>query len=205
MKMTKDHKMLMEDMGVECNHFKKLCDAIRIGLEFTPLYEREKNIVLGVLCGGKTLKEVGAEYDITQERTRQIYEKALRRLRDAIRLYVNEQDELHEEVAKLRVENERLRLKNEEMAQLLRKAEVEPLTISDKLKKEQLTILATPIKELDTSIRLQRCCCHAELETLGDVLRMDKRELLKIRNFGRKSLTELCEIFAKHGIEWGYK
>lgn len=201
MKITTDHKRLMEDMGVERNHFKKLCDAISIGIKFIPLYEREKNIVLGVLCGGKTLKEVGAEYDITQERTRQIYEKALRRLKYAIHLYVTEQDELHKEVAKLRTENERLRLKNEEMGQLLQKAEIEPLCGADSLKVEQLAILATPIRDLNTSTRTRHCLEYADIETLGDVLHAGKRELLKYRNFGKKSLTELCELLNDYGLE----
>ena len=202
MKMTTEHKTLMEDMGVECNHFKKLCDAIRIGLEFTPLYEREKNIVLGVLCGGKTLKEVGAEYDITQARTRQIYEKALRRLKYVIHLYVTEQDELHEEVARLREQNGFLTLKNEEMAQIIRDANIERPLKCDGWTSEQISALSIRIEDLDVSIRLKNCCRACEIETLGDVIKLERNDFLRFRNFGRKSLTELCAVLESYGIKW---
>lgn len=201
MKITKDHKMLMEDMGVECNHFKKICDAIRIGLEFTPLYEREKNIVLGVLSGGKTLKEVGAEYDITQERTRQIYEKALRRLKYAIHLYVTEQDELHKEVARLREENSFLKLKNEELGQIIRESKIESSSFLEDFAPEHIKALALRIEDLDISVRAKNCCKCAGLETLGDVFLVGKKGLLRYRNFGRRSLSELCELLSVYGLE----
>lgn len=190
----------MKDMGVEYNHFKMLCDALRVGIEFTPLYEREKSIVLDVIDGGKTFAEIGKEWDLTRERVRQIYNKALRRLRIAFRVYVSEQDKLHTELAQLRVENEELRLKNESLLRAVAGAQIE--TPKEVYEAQQLKILSTPISELNTSVRLQNCCRIAELTTIGDVLRVGgKRNFLRYRNFGRKSLMELQKILAEYGLE----
>lgn len=200
MRITNDHRRLMEDMGVGHNHFKMLCDAIRVGLEFTPLCDREKSIVLAVIDGGRTFAEIGKEWDLSQERVRQIYNKALRRLRYAFRLYVSEQDILHAELAQLRADNEQLRLKNESLLEAIATAQIEPP--KEIHEAEQLKILSTPISELEISVRLQNLCRCAELVTLGDVIRVgSKREFLRYRNFGRKSLTELENILAEYGYE----
>lgn len=61
--------------------------------------------------------------------------------------------------------------------------------------------LATPISNLSTSFRLQNLCKIAELATIGDILNVGKEGLLKYRGFGRKSLKELDELFAKYGFE----
>ena len=59
----------------------------------------------------------------------------------------------------------------------------------DFLKKRQL--LKTQLTDLDLSVRALNCLKSANLETLGDLARIPKPELLKFRNFGKKSLTEL--------------
>lgn len=200
MKITKDHKQLMANMGIESNHFKMLCNAIRVGIEFTPLYDREKSVVLGVIDGGKTFTEIGEEWDLTRERVRQIYNKALCRLRYALHQYVSEQDKLHMELTRLREDNERLRLKNEGLLEAITAAQIEsPKDVHDA---ERLKILSTPISELNTSVRLQNCCRTAELVTIGDVVRIgSKREFLRYGHFGRKSLTELQGILSEYGFE----
>ena len=194
MKITKDHKELMTSMGVEYNQFKQLCEAIRVGLEFTPLYEREKGIVLGVLEGGKTFVDIGKDYDITAERVRQIYCKAIRRLRYAFQQYVAEQDKLHKELQRLRTENLSLRM-------IIKDANLDETKRND-FTTEQAGILTTPIENLDMSIRAKNCLRSAELYTLSEVLQIPIRDMLKFRHFGKKSLGEIKGIFDKLGINW---
>lgn len=184
----------MTSMGVEYNQFKQLCEAIRIGLEFTPLYEREKGIVLGILEGGKTFVEVGKDYDLTAERVRQIFNKAIRRLRYAFQQYVAEQDKLHKELERLRTENLSLRM-------IIKDANLDETKRHD-FSTEQARILATPIKDLDMSIRAKNCLRAAELYTLSEVLQTPIRDILKLRNFGKKSVREIRDIFDKLGISW---
>lgn len=57
--------------------------------------------------------------------------------------------------------------------------------------------------EIGLSIRVINCLRGADIETLGDLLRVYRTDLLKLRNFGRKSLRELDEFFARNGYEWG--
>lgn len=61
-------------------------------------------------------------------------------------------------------------------------------------------IFQTPIERLDLSPRTLNCLKRAHLTKVGEILEMSDEELLKIRNFGEKSLTELREKLAERGI-----
>ncbi|MCK5465548.1 MAG: DNA-directed RNA polymerase subunit alpha, partial [Bacteroidales bacterium] len=55
-------------------------------------------------------------------------------------------------------------------------------------------LLKTKLVDLDLSVRALNCLKAAEVETLGDLVKFNKNDLLKFRNFGKKSLTELDEL-----------
>lgn len=63
--------------------------------------------------------------------------------------------------------------------------------------------LLTPVDDLELSVRSQNCLRAANIKTLGDLVRRQESELLKFRNFGRKSLAELIEIVEIHKLEFG--
>ena len=71
----------------------------------------------------------------------------------------------------------------------------------DFLKKRQL--LNTQLTDLDLSVRALNCLKSANLETLGDLARIPKPELLKFRNFGKKSLTELEQKLESLNLHFG--
>lgn len=71
----------------------------------------------------------------------------------------------------------------------------------DFLKKRQL--LKTQLPDLDLSVRALNCLKSANLETLGDLARIPKPELLKFRNFGKKSLTELEQKLESLNLHFG--
>lgn len=71
----------------------------------------------------------------------------------------------------------------------------------DFLKKRQL--LKTQLTDLDLSVRALNCLKSAYLETLGDLARIPKPELLKFRNFGKKSLTELEQKLESLNLHFG--
>ena len=58
----------------------------------------------------------------------------------------------------------------------------------------------TPIERLDLSPRTMNCLKRAHIGKVGEVLQMSDQDLLKIRNFGEKSLTELRDKLAEQGI-----
>jgi len=64
-------------------------------------------------------------------------------------------------------------------------------------------LLAQPVDELDLSVRSHNCLKAASIKTIGDLVRREENEMLKFRNFGRKSLQELIEVLDERGLEFG--
>ncbi|MBQ0158676.1 MAG: DNA-directed RNA polymerase subunit alpha [Bacteroidales bacterium] len=63
--------------------------------------------------------------------------------------------------------------------------------------------LKTKLVDMNLSVRALNCLKAAEVETLGDLVQLNKNELLKFRNFGKKSLTELDDLLAGLNLSFG--
>ena len=64
-------------------------------------------------------------------------------------------------------------------------------------------LLMTRLTDLDLSVRALNCLKAAEIDTLGDLVSFDKNDLLKFRNFGKKSLSELEDLVNAKGLSFG--
>lgn len=64
-------------------------------------------------------------------------------------------------------------------------------------------LLKTKLIDMDLSVRALNCLKAAEVETLGDLVSFNKVDLMKFRNFGKKSLTELDELVENKGLTFG--
>ena len=64
-------------------------------------------------------------------------------------------------------------------------------------------LLKTKLVDLDLSVRALNCLKAAEVESLGDLVKFNKNDLLKFRNFGKKSLTELDELLETMNLSFG--
>lgn len=64
-------------------------------------------------------------------------------------------------------------------------------------------LLKTKLVDLDLSVRALNCLKAAEVETLGDLVKFNKNDLLKFRNFGKKSLTELDALLDSMSLSFG--
>lgn len=64
-------------------------------------------------------------------------------------------------------------------------------------------LLKTKLVDMNLSVRALNCLKAAEVETLGDLVSYNKNDLMKFRNFGRKSLTELEELVNVKGLNFG--
>lgn len=64
-------------------------------------------------------------------------------------------------------------------------------------------LLKTKLIEMDLSVRALNCLKAAEVDTLGDLVSFNKNDLMKFRNFGKKSLTELEELVNVKGLNFG--
>jgi len=64
-------------------------------------------------------------------------------------------------------------------------------------------LLKTKLVDMDLSVRALNCLKAAEVETLGDLVSFNKNDLMKFRNFGKKSLTELEELVMQKDLSFG--
>lgn len=64
-------------------------------------------------------------------------------------------------------------------------------------------LLKTSLEDLDLSVRAYNCLKAAKIDSLGELVRYDMHELLKFRNFGKKSLVEIEELLEEKGLSFG--
>lgn len=64
-------------------------------------------------------------------------------------------------------------------------------------------LLKTPLHDLDLSVRAYNCLKAADVKTLGDLVELEISDMMKFRNFGKKSLAELEQLVAEKGLTFG--
>ena len=64
-------------------------------------------------------------------------------------------------------------------------------------------LLKTKLVDLDLSVRALNCLKAADVESLGDLVQYNRTDLLKFRNFGKKSLSELDDLLMGMGLNFG--
>jgi DNA-directed RNA polymerase subunit alpha len=64
-------------------------------------------------------------------------------------------------------------------------------------------LLKTPLNDLDLSVRAYNCLKAADVKTLGDLVRLEISDMMKFRNFGKKSLAELEQLIAEKNLNFG--
>ena len=67
----------------------------------------------------------------------------------------------------------------------------------------QLLLRPVDDEELELSVRAKNCLKAAGIESIGDLVRREESEMLKFRNFGRKSLQELVHVLEERGLRFG--
>lgn len=172
------------------------------------LTERERTILLMYCKDKMTLKEIGQQIGVTLERVRQVLAKAFRKLRWRDRekfirygvkgVMINES----EHAARLAVEQERERAANE--ARFLRR-EAEKGCQGEQAIRETVmstpSIDAIPIETLNLNIRPYNCLIRQQIYTIGDIMKLSQKELIKVRNLGRKSYAEVVESLEHIGLD----
>ena len=64
-------------------------------------------------------------------------------------------------------------------------------------------MLKTPLEDLDLSVRAFNCLKAAKINSLSELVQYEQEDLMKFRNFGKKSLTELDELVAVKNLTFG--
>ena len=85
----------------------------------------------------------------------------------------------------------------------LEQEEEQAVSQKDSEKERVRKILLTGVDDLELSVRSHNCLKAANIKNLAELVRKDESEMLKFRNFGRKSLAELMEIVENLGLEFG--
>jgi DNA-directed RNA polymerase subunit alpha len=101
---------------------------------------------------------------------------AAKLLKDHMSIFINFEEEIE---AEAQVEDGRVQLKNEN--------------------------LNRSVEELELSVRSYNCLKNANIQTIGELVQKTEAEMLKTKNFGRKSLNEIKEILAQMGLSLGMK
>jgi DNA-directed RNA polymerase subunit alpha len=83
--------------------------------------------------------------------------------------------------------------------------ELEPVEerITDKKVDKLRQLLKMRVDELELSVRSNNCLRAANIHTLADLVRNQESDMLKYKNFGRKSLIELNQVLANLGLSFG--
>jgi DNA-directed RNA polymerase subunit alpha len=80
-----------------------------------------------------------------------------------------------------------------------------PVEVSDEEKGALYERLAKSVDEMELSVRSYNCLKNANIRTIGELVQKTETEMLKTKNFGRKSLNEIKEILASMGLSLGMK
>lgn len=176
------------------------------------LHERE-NEIIDMRCRGYGYNEIAERFELTPQRVQQIFEKAIRRLHSRLIEY----EDLIETVNKNRKRIEELEwaydiLLKQHLAFAKKNKEI----FGDKSQialEESDTITYIPKslyfqKITDTgelSVRALNCLCYAGIETIGDLILCNKRDLLRRRNIGKKSLGDIEDFLYKRNLSLGMR
>ena len=157
---------------------------------FDPRYA---DVVLAVL-NGKPYSEIAERMKLKEPSIAAIWRKALRKFEytmnriDVLEQTIKEKDALIAE-------------KNDIIRELNGRNAVTKEEINEENRLRNL--LETKLIDFDLSVRALNCLKCAEVYTVGDLVRYYRTDLLKFRNFGKKSLTELDEFLENKGLHFG--
>jgi len=171
------------------------------------LKEREKTI-LTMLLEGKDVEYVAEEYGLTRSRIMQIVSHAVRKLAT-----VKTFSELRREYKQLVFDNTNFQNVIEALQNRVKKLErinnidTAPVSEYDYLLGDKggtfTAMMNTPVYDLGISVRSLNCLKGADVDTLYDLVKCNKTDLMKFRNFGKKSLTELEDLLESLHLHFG--
>lgn len=200
--------------GVRNNFFKTIVDILRIT---NNLKEREADVLIQALKGD-SYSAIADNYGLTRERLRQLIEKAMRKCSEltALEEIVNRLPEVEKENSYLKAEIEKLKNfiaeGNPEVEKVVKESELDRIVkILDKkivdcnLSIRAINGLLVGRVEYHYSHDTKECgnkVVVPECKTVGDICRLRKDDLFKIRNFGKKSVSEIEDFLYSNNLSF---
>lgn len=193
--------------GVPAHLLNEIFSAIIEASGDDVLKEREKTI-LTMLLEGKDVEFVAEEYGLTRSRIMQIVSQAVRKLA-TVKMF----SELRREYKQLVFDNANFQNVIEALQNRIKKLErinnidTAPVSEYDYLLGDKggtfTAMMNTPVYDLNISVRSLNCLKGADVDTLYDLVKCNKTDLMKFRNFGKKSLTELEDLLESLHLHFG--
>lgn len=158
-------------------------------------------VIMCKIIGGQGVSSIAEEYGLSRSRILQIFTKGCRKARELSGI-----KEQFYELQELRQENNRMK---EEIKMMADELELQRVAEQEFKETEELDkileLYNTSIEEysLRLSIRSINCLKAAGIQTIGDLIKYRKTELLSLRNFGKNSLKELDELLDNLGLSFG--
>lgn len=171
------------------------------------LNHRESQIMQAVI-NGNDIGWIAEDYGMTRTRIMQIFYKGCRKARElsTIKKQLDELRQLRTEMEQMRQSMKIMRqdLKVQQIAQ----QELQEMEEAERIKRiketdETLKLYSTRLVNCGLSVRTLNCLIDANIETIGDVAKCLKTDLLKIRNLGRKSMSEIDDFLDSIGLSFG--
>ncbi len=166
-------------------------DRIRTFIESCALSERERKVLFLRVIDGKTLREVGDAFGVTQERVRQLESKAFRKLRGPLH-----RRQIEEDIINLSVNSKREEFFRE-WEEFFEKSKLLGDEMNERIEKDYLE--ATSIRELNLSTRSYTALTRAGIYTLKDLSLYGDIKI--IRNLGPKSYREIVDRALEYGLD----
>ena len=167
---------------------------------------RESRIMQDIISGDD-LENIGERLGLSVSRVLQLFHKGCQRAADIYEV----KDKL-QELERLRAENSdlqaiiktlRAELKNQEEEEALKEAKTEEERREAFIQTDSLCkMFNTKLVDCELSVRALNCLKSIDCETIGDLCRMSKIDLLKCRNFGKKSLGEIDDFLYSRNLDY---
>lgn len=189
-KVNAKMQMLMHDaLNVSSFSYDKIGGSLCALLELTSQGGMREKKIMQAFFNGDRISNIAEELELSRERVRQIVVKAIRKFNYAIK-----------ELADLKQENNSLKeeIKNVKMQLIMQEGEEEEQ--SDDVPP---SVFSIRLVNCNLPVRVLNVTKAADIDTIGDLVQYSKFEMVKFRNFGKKSLMQLDEFLHEMGLEWG--
>ncbi len=160
--------------------------------DITRLVSIHHQLLTEVLCNGKTFVELKDVVNLNTARQKTIFE-------NAVRILDNQIQNTNEKLASYdKMEKELIELRH--WKQLL-EANIEK-KVEKNIDPELMKKISQSLQQAEFSTRLKQIFANEKIKTIADLINYSRYELLKIRNCGKGSITEIENYFEKNGLWW---
>jgi hypothetical protein len=160
------------------------------------LTEREREIFVSYYRNGRTETEIGARFGLDSDRVLQILNTIQARILRQFEQFINTYHTAYYtafELNKMKEENSTLKKMADTIIDYARLHSYDA---------ERMKFLGSSIRDSDLEVRAKNCLLAADVETVMDLLKHSRNDLLKFRNMGQKSLKEIEQFLLKNNIVW---